>query len=243
MPGIAFQKFITQLAWSTKLNERFTVFHFELKEPNRLNFQAGQYMLVEVPETGHQRSYSIASSPSSSHAVEMLVDLQPQGPGTKYLAQLQPGDEVKMTGPLGYFIVPDRNTTIGQDEKEIMFIATGSGIAPMKSMIEDLLITKKDDRPMTLLWGLRYEVDQFWYDDFGILAQEHPNFSFQPVLSRPSEQWPFHKGYVTDVLCIQEEFSQKGYYLCGNNHMIQDARQILIEKEVSPTHIHMESFF
>lgn len=243
MSGVRFQPFRVRLAWENALNERFTLFHFELTEPNQLEFLAGQYMLVEVPETGHQRSYSIASPPNLEHAIEMLVDLQPQGPGTRYLAQLKPGDEVKMLGPLGHFVVPERNTELGQSEQKLWFIATGSGIAPFKGMIEDLLITQQDDRPITLIWGLRHETDQFWYDDFSILAQEHANFSFQPVLSQPREEWPFHKGYVTDVLAIQSEFAHTGYFLCGSNAMIQDVRQLLKEKGVEPEHIHMESFF
>jgi len=243
MSGVRFQPYRTKLAWKEPLNDRFTLFHFELVEPNQLRFQAGQYMLVEIPTTGHQRSYSIASAPNLEHAVELMVDLSPQGPGTQYLAQLEPGQEVKMTGPLGNFVVPDQNTAIGQAEKELVFIATGSGIAPYKSMLEDLLITKRDDRPMLLLWGLRHEQDQFWYDDFGILAEEHQNFSFQPVLSRPNGQWPFHKGYVTDVLSIQAEYGDRGYFLCGSNAMVQDVRQLLQEKEVPPEHIHTESFF
>ena len=243
MSGVSFQPYMTKLAWRNELNERFTVFHFELMEPNTLHFQAGQYMLVQVPTTGHQRSYSIASPPNLEHALELMVDLAPQGPGTKFLSQLKPGDEVKMTGPLGSFVVPDRGTAIGQSEKELLFIATGSGIAPFKAILEDLLITKHDDRPMTLLWGLRHETDQFWYDDFGILAEEHQYFSFQPVLSQPQGEWPFHKGYVTDVLAIQPEFTERGYYLCGSNAMVQDVRQLLQEKEVAAEHIHTESFF
>jgi NAD(P)H-flavin reductase len=243
MSGVRFQPFKAQLAWKTELNQRFTLFHFELIEPNLVNFKAGQYMLVQIPATGHQRSYSIASPPSLNHAVEMLVDLSPQGPGTRYLSELQSGDEVKMTGPLGSFTVPERNTSLGQAEKELIFIATGSGIAPFKGMLEDLLITKNDDRPMKLLWGMRYETDQFWYDDFGILASEHQNFNFEPVLSRPSENWQLHKGYVTDALSIQEDFSERGFYLCGSNAMIQDVRHLLTERGVPPEHIHNESFF
>ena len=113
----------------------------------------------------------------------------------------------------------------------------------MRSILEDLLIYQNDDRPLTLLWGLPDESDQFWYDDLRILAEEHPNFSFQPVMSQPKGEWPFHKGYVTDVLSIQSEFSDRGYYLCGNNHMILDVRKFLMEKGVQPEHIHMESFF
>jgi ferredoxin-NADP reductase len=243
MPGPTFQPYKSRLAWKNQINERFCEFHFELIEPNRLSFQAGQYVFVRVPETGHQRSYSITSPPNMNHAVELLVDLVPQGPGTRYLASLEPGQVVEMMAPLGGFVVPDRNSVIGQAEKSLVFVATGSGIAPFKSMLTDLLITQNDTRPMMLLWGMRYEADQFWYDDFGVLAQEHPNLSFQPVLSKPSEAWPFHKGYVTDVLSVQTNFLERGYFICGRSEMIQDVRTLLIDNNVPLEHIHTESFF
>jgi len=237
------QIFKAKLAWRKDLNTNFAEFKFELLEPNRISFEAGQYLLLEVPETGHQRSYSIASPPSLDHAIHLLVDFTPQGPGSKYLQSLKPGEEVKMIAPLGRFVISDQDSQIGQTEKKIVLLATGSGIAPYRSMIEDRLITKKDYRPLTLIWGLRYESDQFWYDDFSLLALQHPNFSFQPVLSRPNEGWQFHKGYVTDVLSIQDDFSETGYFLCGNGSMVKDAREMLTQKGVAPEKIHFETFF
>lgn len=239
----SFQQYQAQLAWKEELNSRFSLFHFELTEPNRLKFQAGQYVLLDIPKQPHKRSYSIASPPSMNHAIELLVDISPQGLGTQYLANLQPGEQVVFNAPLGNFTVPPVSTEIGQQEEELLFIATGSGVAPFKSILQDLLIDQQDQRSMILLWGMRSQLDQFWYDDFGILAQEHDNFSFQPVLSQPSSEWPFHKGYVTDVLSVQAEFTNRGYYLCGSNNMITDVRQLLLEKEVNPQHIHTESFF
>lgn len=238
-----FQTYQAKLAWSKQLNERFREYHFELISPSKLSFEAGQYIMINIPDVAYKRSYSIASPPSTNHAVELLVDLSPQGPGTKYLQQLQDGETLEFMAPLGNFTVPSAQTEVGQSEKELLFIATGSGIAPFKSMLNDLLITKQDQRPITLLWGMRQELDQFWYDDFGILAEEHANFSFQPVLSRPSQKWPFHKGYVTDVLAIQAEFGERGYYLCGSNNMITDVRTLLQEKGVDLQNVHTESFF
>lgn len=225
-----------------QLNERFIELDLELIEPNRIEFRAGQYIMVKVPGIPHTRSYSISSAPQVNHAVELLIDLQPQGPGTKYLDSLQLGQEIEFKAPVGIFTVPGPDTDLGREENQLIFLATGSGIAPYKGIAEDLLLDKRDERLITLVWGLRHEIDQFWYEELQLLAQEHQNFSFQPVLSQPQGEWAFHKGHITDVLQIQEEFSQTGFYLCGNNAMILEGRQILAEKGVDPRHIHSESF-
>jgi len=236
------QEYRARLSERVQLNPRFAELRFELVEPNRLEFRAGQYVMVKVPGIPHTRSYSIASAPRVNHAIELLVDMQPQGPGTKYLDSLQPGQEIEFKAPVGIFTVPDQDSPLGQGEKELLFLATGSGVAPYKGILEDLLLAKKDPRLVTLIWGLRYEVDQFWYEEFRLLAQEHQNFSFQPVLSKPQQEWGFHTGHVTDVLRIQDEYDQRGFYLCGSNAMILEARHILSEKGVDPKHVHSESF-
>lgn len=236
------QDFRARLSERTDLNPRFIELRFELVEPNRLQFRAGQYVMIKVPGIPHTRSYSIASAPRMNHAIELLIDLQPQGPGTQYLQSLRPGDEIEFKAPVGIFTVPDIDSEIGRNEKELIFLATGSGIAPYKGIAEDLLLEKKDSRMITLIWGLRYEIDQFWYEELQLLAQEHQNFSFQPVLSQPQGPWSFHKGHVTDVLRIQDDYTQRGFYLCGNNAMIMEGRHILAEKGVPPQHIHSESF-
>lgn len=238
-----FQEYRAKLAWVNQLNERFVEMHFELVEPSRLKFVAGQYVMISIPETGHKRSYSITSTPSVEHAFELLVDLAPQGPGTTYLKSLTAGQEIQLLAPVGNFVLADPRSEAGQVEQELFFVATGSGIAPFKSMINDLLIEQNDSRPITLIWGLHSEADQFWYDDWQILARENNNFSFQPVLSQPQSQWPFHKGYVTDVLSIMDDFANRGFYLCGNSQMIKDARELLTQKGVAVENIHNEAFF
>ncbi len=238
------QKFSAKFSERKILNDKFQVLRFELTQPNRLFFRAGQYILLTVPTTPQKKSYSIASAPDMHNAIDLLVDIQPQGHGTKYLSSIEPGETVEFMAPVGLFVVPPVDSEIGAAEKELVFVATGSGIAPFKSMLEDLLITQNDQRKMTLYWGMRYPQDQFWFNEFAQLAQQHANFSFHPTLSRPPESWQLCRGRVTDCLAVHSiPVAEAGYYVCGSSDMITDVKDVLTQKGVPAQHIHHEKFY
>lgn len=239
------QTYRARLSERQVFNDTFHLLHFEMTAPPRIEFEAGQYVLLTVPGTPQKKSYSIASPPQTEHAIELLVDVRPQGHGTSYLGGMEPGHEIEFMAPIGQFLVEPRSSEVGQNEHELVFVATGSGIAPFKAMIEDLLVYQGDDRPITLVWGLRHVEDQFWYDDFGLLAEQHANFEFHPVLSQPPEDWPLSQGRVTDVLLAYEfpQLGSTGFYLCGGSSMIEDAKHVLQQRGVVEAHIHHEKFF
>ncbi|NCN82693.1 MAG: hypothetical protein GW947_01885 [Candidatus Pacebacteria bacterium] len=221
-----------------QLNERFVQYYFELVEPNELVFSAGQYASLKVSEKGERRSYSICSSPAVSHGFELLIDHQPAGVGCTYLENLQFGQEIELLAPLGIF-------TIVADEAEtsLALVATGSGIAPFRSMLLERLQVVKDTRPITLYWGMRHANTLFWEDEFEELAQSFPNFSFHPVLSQAEQAWPLCRGRVTDCLNTHEQAAGVGYYLCGSTKMITDVSQTVLAKGVTEQRIHHEKFY
>ncbi len=241
------QTFSARLSEKQIYNDIYTLFHFELTTPPRIQFTAGQYVLLRVPNTPYRRSYSIASEPDLEHAIQLLVDLRPQGEATRYLGGLELGDEIEFMGPLGTFTVPPRDSEHGKEEDSLWFVATGSGIAPYRSMIEDLLVDDADARPITLVWGLRHAEHQFWYDEFMQLAEQHANFTFRPILSQPPAEWPLDRGRVTDILLAhqfeEEDLSRIGFFLCGGSSMIEDARAILQKRGVLEQQIHLEKFY
>lgn len=222
----------------TILNERYAHYFFELVEPNILPFQAGQYLSIQVSEEGHRRSYSICSSPDIQHGFEMMIDFAPDGLGSNYLKGMQFGDEMKFLGPMGLFTVEEK-----EPEPELVFIATGSGIAPYRSMLFDLLQLKHDQRKITLLWGMRYVEQLFWQDEFQELAQSFSNFSFHPVVSQALPEWQLCRGRVGDCLAGHEFNWDAGFYLCGNTDMITATRDQLLGKNVHPSRIHSEKFY
>ncbi len=243
IPPTNIQTYRARLAESLIYNEKFTQLHFELVEPNRIKFQAGQYLQLTVPGTPQKKSYSICSDSQVDHAVSILIDVTPRGAGTNYLLGLKPGDEVSFMAPFGRFVIEPRETPLGAAEKAIVFVATGSGVAPVRSILEDLLIYKADDRPMILHWGLRHAEDQCWFEDFELLSEQHPNFRFHPVLSQAPDNWPLCRGRVTDCLTVHDLLPEAGYYLCGSKEMIADAAAVLAKRGIAPEHIHHEKFY
>lgn len=238
----SFQTYTAKLSEKKVYTERFIQLRCELVLPSRLAFQAGQYLILTVPGDPKRKSYSICSDAQTQHAIELLIDISPDGAGSRYLATVEVGEDITFMAPFGRFILPAPGSPEEQQEQSLAFIATGSGIAPIRSQILDLLLTRQDTRPMTLYWGMRYSDDFFWLEDFELLAQEHPNFTFHPVLSRPGEDWPLCRGRVTDCLSVHELLPSAGYYVCGNSDMITDTASVLQKRGVPAERIHHEKF-
>ena len=235
------QQGTAKLSDKIQLNDKYIHFFFEMTQPNQLEFEAGQYVSVGIPNVGNRRPYSIASEPDKKHAFELLLDLTPQGIGTKYLQGMNPGEEMAILAPMGVFTLAKGDQA--QKEKSLMFVATGSGIAPLRSMILDLLHRQQDKREMWLYWGMRYDTDLFWTEEFHELERAFPNFHFHLTLSQANEDWPLCRGRVTDCLRIHELPAEAGYYICGNGKMIEEVANFLsTEKAIPPEFIHHEKF-
>lgn len=231
------QQYRAKLSDKLRLNEKFVEYKFELTEPNKMEFLAGQYVSIKVNDAGERRSYSIASSPEVDHGFELMLDIRPNGIGVQYFAGLNFGDEINFLSPMGTFVVADN-----QDEA-LVFIGTGSGIVPLRSMILDLLHNKKEKRPMVLHWGLRYADDLAWEDEFQDLAESYENFNFHPVLSKAPKKWPLCRGRVTNCLDIHDLLPNAGYYICGSKAMIEDVKVTLEKKGVLSENIYHEKFY
>lgn len=230
------QQFTARVAEHKALNEKFHFFQFELIEPPVIEFKAGQFISIEIGE-GIRRSYSIASTPEKNYEVDIGVDVSPAGKGTTYLKNLKSGDEIKFLGPLGRFSIDESGK-----EKKLLFVATGCGITPIKSMIFDLLETKKDNREIWLFWGLRFVENMFWEEEFREINEFYPNFHYRLILSQPPEKWPVESGHVTDKIKDMNLNNDWGAYLCGNPAMLEEMKQIAVEKGIPETQIHFEKF-
>ncbi len=232
------QLFSAKLADKLTLSHKFIQLFFELVTPNYLEFTAGQYISIAVHPDGHRRAYSICSSPGKSHGFELLVEIFPSGMGSEFLNTLQFGDEITFLAPLGTFTVAPEIK-----DQPVTFVATGSGIAPFRSMILDQLQQQGRTLPITSYWGLRHSEDLFWQDEFQQLADEYPQFHFHPVLSQPGAEWPLCTGRVTDCLFVHELTPAAQYYLCGSSAMIEDTTRLLTERGVEKELIHREKFY
>ncbi len=230
------QQYTARFEEKQAYNEKYHHFHFELINPPRMPFQAGQYVSVSVNDEGDRRSYSVCSRPDIDHGIELLIDMEPQGLGPTFFDSLSFGQEISFLGPLGQFTLQEGNNAL-------VFIATGSGITPFRSMITELLQVNQDSRPITLYWGLRFVKHLFWQDEIEELSEHFDNFSFYPVISKPVPEWNLSSGHVTDLIQIHKFEPNTGFYLCGGKNMIEDVTEVLVDKKVDQSNIYHEKFF
>ena len=185
-------------------------FRFKLIEPPRLDFKAGQFVILNVPHEGKtvKRAYSVASPPHEPQAVELCVQHVEGGIASTYFWKLKAGDAVSISGPHGNFLLKEPM------EYEPVFMATGTGVAPLRAMIRHLLHVNFT-RNVWLFFGTRYEHALLYESEFRSLAGARRNFHYVPTVSRPKEwhgevghlQQTFQK-YVTD-------YTNKEIYLCS----------------------------
>lgn len=201
-----------------------------------LVYKSGQYISVKV--AGDRiNCYSIATN-EGENKLSLLVDTSPGGPGSKYFENLKVGDEINFLGPFGTFIFREDN-----DVEQILFLGTGSGCAPLRCMIDNLLRVEHVQIPITLYLGLRYQTDIFWQDYFKKLTQDYPNFNFVLVISKPDAACQEKTGHITDFAC--QDFPNKSglvAYLCGNISMIEEATRLLISQGIAKEKIYTEKF-
>ena len=212
---------------------------FSLRVPGEIAFKAGQFVSFEVTnsKTGRpvSRPYSILSPPSQRGKIDLLLNLVPGGPGSTYLFSLKEGDETKFKGPAGNFYVRD------EPAKDILFVATGTGIVPIWSMLHDRL-EQGFARPITLFWGLRSQRDLYYQDELAALAKRHASFSYVATLSRPESGWTGTTGRVTNV--VEERVTSVAnlaVYLCGNSGMIADVTALINKRGLCP--IYREKYY
>jgi len=210
-------------------------FNFSLVEPITLAFEAGQYLLLEIP--GGFRQYSISSSPKSHKSIQIIVDTSPMGIGSKYLLTLKEGQTVKFRAPMGTFIL--KSST-----RPKFFLATGAGIAPIKSMIHKLL-EDRFDQPISLYWGVQKSADLYLRELWETLAQSHPNFNYLYCLSREAYQAPHSfAGRIQEKLKTHnEKLTDSDFYLCGRTTTVEQLKDFLLTNlSIKPENIYHEKF-
>lgn len=236
---MSLQKYSAVITTKTEVNQKYLLLHCELQQPHRLSFVAGQYVILDIPGQPAKRQYSIASEPEMDHAIVLLIDITPAGPGSSYLATRKVGDKIEFFAPVGRFVLAD-----SAQEKSLVFVATGTGIAPLRSMMDDLLITQKDPRSITLYWGMRHTQDLFWEEELYEMDKEYENFSFEIILSEPPENWKLSKGHVLDLLeGYQKNYQDVGFYICGSRAMVESVSSYVIDHGANKELVHHELFY
>lgn len=237
-----------KLASKKQLTHNVWLFNFSLENLEKLEFNPGQYLIMSAKNSSGEtvkRLYSIASPPQEG-SFELLVQLVPGGCASSYFSSLQIGDEVFFQGPAGVFFVKE------EDRGDLVFLVTGTGLAPARSIINSLL-QKEPNRFLHLLWGIPKKEDVYFLDDLKQLAQKYKNFDFKICLSREidlsfvkeEDKKHFLIGHVCadfDELKTKENWDNLSFYLCGSREVVESVKTNLSSSGVPPDRIHFEKF-
>lgn len=202
------------------------------------------------------RAYSMANHPAENNIIMLNVRIATPpfdrknggfmkvNPGvcSSYIYSLKPGDKVTISGPYGEFHIKDT-------QKEIIFIGGGAGMAPMRSHILDLFLTKNTQRKVSFWYGGRSLRELFYIDDFKKIEAENPNFKFNIALSSPlpEDNWNGYVGNIHEVLFENylknhAEPEEIEYYLCGPPMMTQAVLVMLDNLGVPKENILFDNF-
>ncbi len=201
-----------------------------------LRYLAGQAIDV-IGKDGLRRSYSIANAPAAADGQAGKLDLHIRkvdgGAFSRYwFVDAKTNDLLRLEGPRGTFFLRD---VAGLD---LVFLATGTGIAPIKAMLDDLVLRPADAQPrsIALLWGGRVRSDLYW-------QPEHTGLAYTPVLSRAEAAWDGARGHVQDVLLqAPRDWARTVAYACGSEAMIDGARARLVAAGLAPQRFLYDAF-
>ena len=216
---------------------------FKLAPGEKLEFQAGQYVQLITQPYGKvrqsvSRAYSISSKPEDDGQIQLIIRLVPEGICTTWVHKhLKVGDRVSFTGPYGDFYIRDTDA-------DILFVAGGSGKAPIKAMLEHLQVVGTK-RKMTYFFGARSTKDLYLTDEMKAFEQVFEDFHYEPVLSHstPEENWTGKTGYIMPYFkdAIRDPKNTEAY-LCGSPGMINAVTKGLTDLGVPKDKIYYDSF-
>lgn len=207
----------------------------KLDDRSAFRFAAGQYLLFSVPRVP-ARHYSMASRPDDE-LVELHIRLVPQGHASSLIhSSLRPDDRVEIQGPAGSAYLREAH------EGTIVAVAGGSGLAPIKSIVETALAAGMK-QPIRLYFGARAEEDLYLVDHFRTLERRFPNLSFVPVLSQAATTTR-RKGFVSEALAQDyQDLAGAKAYVAGPPAMVDAVGAVLATRGIAASDIHADVFF
>jgi len=214
---------------SILLSEKTKHIEFEFLDKPIFDFIAGQFVSVREPKGEGKfitRAYSIASDPRNDNTLDLCLNRVENGFMSNYLCDRAVGDEVHMHGPHGHFV-------LHEELKDTIFISTGTGVAPFRSMGRWLFQhpERYEGHEFWMVYGTRYADDIYYREEFEQMEREHPNFHYVCTLSRGGDAWTGRKGYVQDhlreILKSRDGGKDMQVYICGLNDMVSGVRDLL----------------
>lgn len=209
----------------------------KLEQPLDIPYASGQFFEFDIPGLEETRAYSLANKYQVDNIVEFHVKRVQDGIGSNYMCDLTIGDQVTGSGPYGKMQLRNR-------EKDLIFVAGGSGMAPIKSLVEQLF-SEEYDKEAWFFYGACTKNDLYLQDEWMELAKRYPNFHFIPALSQPdsSDQWDGEVGFIADVIARNiNKMENMDAYLCGPPIMIETTCDVLNKAGVKGSNISYDEF-
>lgn len=226
--------FQSQVVEVRELSELVRHVVLEREDGAALPYTAGQFIMIHFPdEHGVEinRSYSMSEPPEALPGrFGLCVKRVDGGRGSELIHSLGEGDTIKTSGPYGRFVLKNA------PPRDIVLVATGTGVAPYRAMIPELRARIEAGHRIWLLFGVRTVDELLYHDEWRDLATQHPDgFLYRPVVSRPRPEasWSGPVGYVSaflDELDAAIDPDDAIAYLCGVPAMIDDMRAALLER-------------
>ena len=216
------------------------ILKLSLVEPKEIIFKAGQYVMLEIND--QNRLYSIFSSENNKSSFALLIRLIPNGLASKYFQNLKVGDKVNFKGPAGVF-------TFQENNKDKIFLATYTGLAPFWSMITSYYQKNQNSQiNISLYWGLKNYQETYFLEELKQIMEKNSGFKFFICLSQeetfekiPLENQKYFKlGRINTAL--EQVSNQFNYYLCGSPEVIDGLNQFLLSKNIAKENIFFEKF-
>jgi propane monooxygenase reductase subunit len=203
-----------------------------------INYNPGQYVDIQIPDSDEVRSFSMANLPGGE--LEFMIKVYEEGRFSSLLSSgdLKPGDELEVTGPYGVF------TLRANSDRPLLFIGGGAGMAPILALLRSLA-EQGSTRPAVYYYGARGPRDLFHTDELATLEARLENFRFVPALSDcgEDEDWRGERGLITDVVArCEPELSEVDAYLCGPPPMVDAAIGLLVQKGVPESRVYYDKF-
>ncbi len=215
------RKLPSRIAKIEKLSDDVMLVCLQLPATEKLKFRAGQYIEF-ILRDGQRRSYSMANAAHSSDQISLHIRHMPGGVFTdQVFSTLKERDILRIEGPQGTFFLRE------DSEKPVILLASGTGFAPIKAIIEHIQ-EKKIIRPTVLYWGGRRPADLYMHELCEDWAKSMPNFRYIPVVSdaTPLDNWTGRTGFVHQaVLDDISDLSGFQVYVCGAPIVVDSARR------------------
>ncbi|MDO6764793.1 FAD-binding oxidoreductase [Agarivorans sp. 1_MG-2023] len=196
------------------------------------DYLPGQY--IELSFKGIKRSYSIANAITENKELQLQIRQVTNGKMSQLLFDgLNDNQLMRLEGPKGTFF-------LRENTKPIIMLATGTGIAPIKAMIEQL-VSSEDAREVYVYWGMRFK-EELYCKELEEISARYGSIHFHPVLSR-EQDWNGEKGYVQNVVCDRfPSLENYEIYACGALEMIDDAKNKFLESNLPANAFHSDAF-